>query len=157
MLKLVKGANKEILRTVCAEVNEFDESLVSLAEEMIETMHDPKAPGIGIAAPQVGVDARLFIVTLGVGTKLEKDHVMVNPVLISESKEVVLAEEGCLSLPGQYGNVLRPLKIEVEYQDLRGKIIKKTLEGLDARVFLHELDHLNGVLFIDKLVDGIVM
>lgn len=157
MLKVVKGENKDILRTVCEPVVDFDSELESLAMEMIDTMHDPKAPGIGIAAPQVGVNARLFIVTLGVGTKKEKDFVMVNPVLLNQSEEVAVAEEGCLSLPGQYGNVLRSVSIEVQYQDLSGRFFQKSLEGLDARVFLHELDHLNGVLFIDKLVDGLVM
>lgn len=157
MLKVVKGSDKDILRTVCEPVVEFDDQLSALASEMIETMHDPKAPGIGIAAPQVGVNARVFIVTLGAGTKKEKDFVMVNPVLVRECEELALAEEGCLSLPGEYGNVLRAVDIDVEYQDLNGKVFKKSLHGLDARVFLHELDHLNGVLFIDKLVDGLVM
>lgn len=157
MLKVVKGLDKKILRTVCEPVVDFGSELESLAFEMIETMHDPKAPGIGIAAPQVGVNARMFIVTLGAGTKKEKDFVMVNPVLLSQSEELGIAEEGCLSLPGQYGNVLRPVEIKVQYMDLKGKTFERTLEGLDARVFLHELDHLNGVLFIDKLVDGLVM
>lgn len=157
MLKVVKGEHKEILRIVCDPVVDFDSSLADLADEMIETMHDPKAPGIGIAAPQVGVNARIFIVTLGAGQKHEKDFAMVNPVVLNQSEEVSVAEEGCLSLPGQFGNVLRPKEVEVEYQDLKGNKLSKKLEGLDARVFLHELDHLNGVLFIDKLVDGLVM
>lgn len=157
MLKVVKGENQKILRTKCDLVESFDAYLSKLAEEMIETMHDPKAPGIGIAAPQVGVNARMFIVTLGIERKQEKDVVVVNPEVLSESEEVAIAEEGCLSLPGEYGNVLRPVEIEVEFQDLKGDLHKMKLRELDARVFLHELDHLNGVLFIDKLVDGLVM
>lgn len=157
MLKVVKGENKEILRTVCQPVVDFGPDLEELAKEMIETMHDPKAPGIGIAAPQVGVDARVFIVTLGVEKKKDRDVIMVNPFLLQESSDVAVAEEGCLSLPGMYGNVLRPVEIEVEYQDLKGEKHNLVLRDLDARVFLHELDHLNGVLFIDKLVDGLVM
>lgn len=157
MLKVVKGENQPILRTICKPVDKFDEDLGNLAKEMIETMNDPKAPGIGIAAPQVGVDARMFVVTLGIERKREKVYVMVNPKLVWASEEVGLAEEGCLSLPGEYGNVLRPVDIEVEYMDLKGKEMSTKLSGLDARVFLHELDHLDGVLFIDKLVDGVVM
>ena len=157
MLKIVKGENNPVLRKVCRVVVDFDDKLEGLSREMIETMHDPKAPGIGIAAPQVGVDLRVFVVTLGVESKKDRDVVMVNPEVLTESKEVNLAEEGCLSLPGVYGNVLRPVSIEVQYQDLKGKLLRKTLKGLDARVFLHELDHLNGVLFVDKVVDGLVM
>ncbi len=157
MLRVVKGQNEKILRTVCAPVVEFDNELEKLAKEMIETMHDPKAPGIGIAAPQVGVDARIFIFTYGAGSKAERDVVVVNPKVLRESEEVGIAEEGCLSLPGKYGNVLRSREIEVEYQDLDGEVVKQTLRDLDARVFLHELDHLNGVLFVDKVVDGLVM
>lgn len=157
MLKVVKGENNPILRKVCEPVVDFGEELKGLCLEMVETMHDPKAPGIGIAAPQVGLNMRVFIITLGVEAKKERDVVMVNPELLSQSKEVNLAEEGCLSLPGIYGNILRPVSIEVQYQDLRGKLYKKSLKGLDARVFLHELDHLNGVLFVDKVVDGLVM
>jgi peptide deformylase len=157
MLKVIKGEDQPILRTVCDPVVDFDSNLKKLATEMVETMNDPKAPGIGIAAPQVGVNARLFVVTLGIEQKKEKVCVMVNPVVVEESDEVALAEEGCLSLPGEYGNVLRPVDVKVEYKDLNGKEFSRNLHGLDARVFLHELDHLNGVLFIDKLVDGVVM
>lgn len=157
MLKVVKGENKKILRTVCDPVVEFNDALKDLAFEMIETMKDPDAPGIGIAAPQVGVDARVFIVTLGIEKKQERDYVMINPEVLSESGEVAVAEEGCLSLPGLYGNVLRPTSIKVKFQDIKGKFKEMDLHDLDARVFLHELDHLNGVLFIDKLVDGLVM
>ncbi len=156
-MKVVKGENKKILRTVCDPVVEFDDNLAELVGEMIDTMKDPKAPGIGIAAPQVGVNARVFIVTLGIEKKKEKDYVMVNPEVLSKSEDLAVAEEGCLSLPGVYGNVLRPTAIKVKYQDLKGNWCEMKLRDLDARVFLHELDHLNGVLFIDKLVDGLVM
>jgi len=148
-LKVVKGKDKEILRTVCKPVEKFDKDLKNLAKDMIKVMH--ASNGIGIAAPQVGIDARIFIGALKADTKNPKELVCVNPEVLYFGDKKVSAEEGCLSLPGVFGNVLRSDEIFVRFYDLKGKEMNLKLTGMDARVFLHELDHLNGVLFIDHL------
>ena len=155
LLDIVTGSETKILRTVCEPVTQFDKSLKKLAEDMIETMHAAK--GLGIAAPQVGVNARVFIVTFDYGQKDERQVAMVNPEIIFFSDNQDLAEEGCLSLPKVFGNVERPTEIVVKYLNLRGQELSLRLEGLNARVVQHELDHLNGVLFIDKLAGPVVM
>lgn len=155
LLDIVTGSDTEILRTVCEPVTQFDKSLKKLAEDMIETMHEAK--GLGIAAPQIGVNSRVFIVTFDYGQKDERQVVMANPEITYFSDEKDVAEEGCLSLPKVFGNVERPMEIVVKYQNLRGEEVSLRLEGLNARVVQHELDHLNGVLFIDKLADPMVM
>lgn len=155
LLDIVTGSETEILRTVCEQVTKFDKSLKKLAEDMVETMEQAK--GLGIAAPQVGINARVFIVTFDYGQKDERQVVMVNPEITFFSTEKEIAEEGCLSLPKVFGNVERPSEIVVKYQNLRGQELSLRLEGLNARVVQHELDHLNGVLFTDKLADPVVM
>lgn len=97
LLDIVTGSDTDILRTVCEPVTKFDKSLKKLAEDMIETMHEAK--GLGIAAPQVGVNARVFIVTFDYGQKDERQVVMVNPEITFFSEQKDIAEEGCLSLP----------------------------------------------------------
>ncbi len=150
ILEIITGKDSPILRTVCDEVKDFDKSLKKLVEDMKETMHD--ARGLGIAAPQVNINARVFIVTLGHGTKNPVEVAMVNPTITSKSKETYVDEEGCLSLPNTYGRVERPNEINVEYFNIKGEKKSLKLAGLDARVVLHENDHIDGVLFIDKLV-----
>lgn len=150
LMKIVTGENEAILRTRCDEVGAFDKSLKKLVSDMIETMHDAK--GLGIAAPQVNINARVFIVTLGYGGKDPRVVAMVNPEITYFSEETDVAEEGCLSLPKRFGNVERSVSIGVSYYDVKGVRNEISLEGLDARVVQHENDHINGVLFIDKLV-----
>ncbi len=156
-LKLIKGANQEVLRTLCQEVVEFDAELVKLVEGMKKMM--VKGRGVGIAAPQVEVNARIFIFTKNADSYVKNMQIVavINPKVLEVSGETVLGEEGCLSLPGIFGNVRRPNDCLVSYQDVEGNKIVEKLKGLDARVFLHELDHLNGVLFVDKLEDQITM
>lgn len=148
-LNVVTGQDTPILRIVCDKVENFDKDLKKLAKDMIETMHATN--GIGIAAPQVGVNARIFISAINSDTRKPKELVCVNPEVLYRSPEQVVAEEGCLSLPQKFGNVKRASEIFVRFYDLKGKEQNLRLTGMDARVFLHELDHLNGVLFIDKL------
>ncbi len=148
-LNVVTGQDTPILRIVCDKVENFDKDLKKLAKDMIETMHATN--GIGIAAPQVGVNARIFISAINSDTRKPKELVCVNPEVLYRSPEQVVAEEGCLSLPQKFGNVKRASEIFVRFYDLKGKEQNLRLIGMDARVFLHELDHLNGVLFIDKL------
>lgn len=156
-LKLVKGANEEILRTRCDEVLDFDSDLEKLVESMKKIM--VKSRGVGIAAPQVDINARIFIFTKNVDREDVGNQIVeaINPVVLNASNDTILGEEGCLSLPGVYGNVRRPLECMVSYFNAKGEKITENLRGFDARVFLHELDHLNGVLFIDKLEDQIAM
>ena len=150
-LKIVTGEDTEILRTVCAEVPRFDAELKSFVEAMRKAMI--KARGLGIAAPQVGENRRVFITTLDYKKKTQMMIAMVNPEITWFSEEMEIDEEGCLSLPGIYAKVERARAVKVEFFNLDGGRQVMELEGLNARVVQHELDHLNGVLFIDKLAE----
>jgi peptide deformylase len=137
-----------VLRARCREVVDFDARLRKLAADMVETMH--AAPGVGLAAPQVGVDLRLAVVDLSVGEDPKQVHVVVNPEIgHREGSEV--AEEGCLSLPGINDKVDRPTLVRIRALDLDGKTIEIEADGWLARAFCHEIDHLDGVLFTDYL------
>ncbi len=131
-----------VLRKVCRSVLNFDERLAQTLDDMKETME--KAEGVGLAAPQVGILRRYCIIDVGDGL-IE----LVNPVII-ESEGEQCGQEGCLSLPGDYRDVKRPIKVTVRAQDRFGKTFTVTGEGLKARAFCHEIDHLDGILFIDK-------
>ena len=149
-LEITKGEDNSVLRAVSKDVKSFDKKLKKLAKQMREAM--VKAKGIGIAAPQVGINLRIFLVTLDIGKKSESCFAMVNPKITKFSEETDIEEEGCLSLPGVYGKVERPSSITVEFFDIEGSRYVLELEGLNARVVQHENDHLDGVLFVDKLV-----
>ena len=137
-----------VLRVRCREVSEFDAKLRKLASDMIETMH--AAPGVGLAAPQIGLDIRIAVIDLSVGEDPKQIYVIVNPQVVSrEGSET--AEEGCLSLPGITDKVERPTLVTVHAQDLEGKPIEIRAEDWLARAFCHEIDHLDGVLFTDPL------
>lgn len=150
-LKIVTGKDEPILRTVCDPVVHFDGDLVRKVEQMKQAMK--KARGIGIAAPQVGLNMRVFLAVLDEGKSTQVTIPMVNPEIVSKSMETAVAEEGCLSLPGMWGKVERAVKVTVKFFTLDGSEQQMDLEHLNARVVLHELDHLNGVLFIDKLAE----
>lgn len=137
-----------VLRVQCPEVEEFNAELKRLAADMVETMH--AAPGIGLAAPQVGVEKRLALVDLSVGEDPEQLLVLVNPV-ISEPRGTWLEEEGCLSIPGLTDQVPRPQEIRVRARDQEGEPFEIEAEGWLARAICHEVDHLDGVLFVDHL------
>jgi peptide deformylase len=135
-----------VLRDPAHPVESFDQALRLLAEEMIQTMHD--APGVGLAAPQVGRPLRMFV--YDVGGEEPDPRTLANPTLRDEWGEQI-EEEGCLSVPGLYYPVKRAERVWAEGFDLDGKEV--TIEGREllARVLQHEVDHLNGVLFIDRL------
>ncbi len=134
----------DVLRKEASPVEDVDEEIVTLADRMTEALF--RAEGIGLAAPQVGVLARVIVVNL------EDDfQIVVNPEIIETNREVESLAEGCLSIPGPEAEVERPTKVVVQGYDLDGKHIKLTREGLAARVFLHEVDHLNGKLYVDHL------
>ena len=132
----------DILRKVCRTQLTFDEKLHTILDDMAETMAD--ADGVGLAAPQVGILRRFCIIDVGDGL-VE----LINPVITNESGTQT-DDEGCLSIPGRSAKVTRPMKVTVKAQDRNGKSFEITAEGLKARAFCHEIDHLNGILYIDK-------
>src|SRR6266581_7928305 len=137
-------AENPILRKKAKKIHRFDPSIQKLAEDMFETMH--AARGVGLAAPQIAQSIRIFVAEF-------EDHkvAMVNPEIVKAEGEA-LGTEGCLSIPGYIGeNIRRAEKIVVKGQDLRGKAIKVNAEGWFARVLQHEIDHLDGILFLDRL------
>jgi peptide deformylase len=137
------------LRAKARPVGPADADAVrELAPKMLDAMY--KAPGIGLAAPQVGTLLRMFVVDL---QKEEKPNpmVLVNPEIVAASEELALREEGCLSLPGQYAEVARPTRVKIRYQELTGEKREIEADGLLATCLQHEYDHLDGVLFVDHL------
>ncbi|WP_435661447.1 peptide deformylase [Leisingera caerulea] len=138
------------LKKVCAAVPDLCDELRVLADDMLETMY--AAPGIGLAAPQIGIMQRLIVLDC---VKEEdgdpRPLVMFNPEIISSSDEKNVYEEGCLSIPDQYAEVTRPKVVDVEWMDRDGNARRETFDGLWATCVQHEIDHLNGKLFIDYL------
>ncbi len=136
------------LTMVCAPIERIDAELLGLLDAMLETMY--AAPGIGLAAPQVGVLKRAFVLDLGEDGE-RAPRFVINPELVWCSESMTVAEEGCLSLPKQFGEVTRPDQVRVRYLDRAGETREIDAEGLLARCLQHEIDHLNGVLFVDHL------
>lgn len=138
----IKKAGDVVLKKICQPVGKVDRKVKQLLDDMAETLYD--ANGVGLAAPQVGVSLRIVVVDVGSGL-IE----MINPVIIKhEGKKI--DTEGCLSVPEIFGEVERYEKVTVEYMNRRGKKYRITGEGLLSTAFQHELDHLDGVLFIDR-------
>ncbi len=135
-----------VLRKKSRPVEAFDKKLSDLIDDMIQTMNN--AEGVGLAAVQVGVLKRVVIVDVGEGV-IE----LVNPEIIEESSEKQITPEGCLSLPGQSGNTARPMTVKVKAQDRNGKWYIHKGTGLKAKAFCHEIDHLDGILYIDKVIN----
>lgn len=149
ILNIITGANNPFLRKKAEKISKFGKDLKKFAKDMKETM--VKKDGLGLAAPQVGKSIRMISVTLGYGTKTAKVVTMINPEILDFSVNILIAEEGCLSLPGQYLQVERSSGVKVKFMDLEGTQQILALEGLDARVVQHEVDHLDGILFIDRV------
>jgi peptide deformylase len=148
-LEIQTGENNAVLRTECVPVVKFDKDLKKLVKDMKKTMLS--AGGLGLAAPQVGVSTRIFVLILDYKGESERVIEMVNPVILSHSDEVEVDEEGCLSLPGLYGKVERFSNVVVEFSDVSGTRQVLELFGLDAREVQHENDHLDGKLFVDRV------
>ena len=143
-----------VLRQISTRVDKIDDELRALIADMFETMYD--APGIGLAAVQVGVPRRVLVMDLHEPTEegaevVKEPRVFVNPEILSESDEDVPYTEGCLSVPDQYAEVLRPDRIRARWLDEQGVAHEEDLDGLLAVCLQHEMDHLEGVLFIDHL------
>ena len=132
-----------VLRQKARQVNDIDGALVRLVDDMIETMYE--APGIGLAAPQVGVQKRLFVWDMGEGPR-----VIVNPEIV-ESDGEWLYDEGCLSVPGLTWEIVRPKTVHLVGRDLDGNEMSLEVDELEARLFQHEIDHLDGTLLIERL------
>ncbi len=138
------------LKKVCAPVDDMSDELRKLADDMLETMYD--APGIGLAAPQIGLLSRLIVLDcVKEEGEAPRPMVMFNPEVTASSEETSVYEEGCLSIPEQYAEVTRPAEVEVSWLDRDGKLQKAGFDGLWATCVQHEIDHLNGKLFIDYL------
>lgn len=150
MLKLVRHPN-DILKRSMPDFD-FDNPVMDpfkLEEEMVKLMAAEN--GIGLAAPQVGIEARVFVIATRNLKGVTTPFAVFNPTIIAVSEELENGEEGCLSFPGLFFHVKRPYKILVEFFDRSKNKLTITLEGIDARCFQHELDHLNGVCFIDNV------
>lgn len=138
------------LKKVCAPVPDLSDALRNLADDMLETMYD--APGIGLAAPQLGVLERLIVLDcIKEEGAAPRPMVMFNPEVLATSDETSVYDEGCLSIPEQYGEVTRPAEVELRWIDRGGNRQSETFGGLWATCVQHEIDHLNGKLFIDYL------
>ena len=146
-LRNLRLEGDEILRKKSRKIEKINDRIKILSEDMIETMNENE--GIGLAAPQVGVLKKLIVVDIGDGPL-----VMLNPEILVKDGEQVIAE-GCLSVPNKNGNVKRPERLKVKYTDLETKIHTIKTEGLLSVVISHEIDHLNGILFIDKVIGEI--
>lgn len=137
------------LKKVCVPITSVDDELRGLADDMLETMYD--APGIGLAAPQIGVMKRLFVMDCNRDDAGKEPTVCINPEIIWSSENIVTNEEGCLSIPDIYDDVSRPEKIKLRFLDREGAVQERDLDETWATCAQHELDHLDGKLFIDYL------
>ncbi len=151
MILSIRTYGDPVLRRQADPITEVTPEIRKLIEDMFETMY--AAEGIGLAAPQVGHSIRLFIIDLA---PMEEDtepqpKVFINPLIISYGSETDSYEEGCLSLPTIHEDVIRPTSIKLRYETIEGEKREEEIEGFPARVIQHEYDHLQGVLFIDRL------
>ncbi|MBP7705659.1 MAG: peptide deformylase [Candidatus Aminicenantes bacterium] len=147
-LREIRIIGDPVLARKADPVERVDDEVVRLARDMIETLH--AAPGIGLAAPQVGVGRRVIVVDLSVGEDPDALHIVVNPEIVAKEGESV-CEEGCLSVPDIREKVARPYRVVVRGLDLEGQPIEIESEDILARAFCHEIDHLDGILFVEKL------
>ena len=143
-LRTIRVEGDPVLGKVCREVTEVTPKIVTLIDDMLETMYE--ANGVGLAAPQVGILKRIVVIDVEDGYQ----YVLINPEIIAQSGEQT-GLEGCLSLPGKWGIVTRPNRVRVRAQDRDGKWFEAEAEGLTARAFCHEIEHLDGHLFIEHI------
>lgn len=137
------------LKVKCEPVTKVDAEVARLMKDMLDTMY--LAPGVGLAAPQVGVTRRILVVDISRKDDPREPICMANPEIVWHSDELETYEEGCLSLPEQYGDVERPARIKVRYLDEKGEQQEREADGLLATCIQHEMDHLEGIIFVDHL------
>ncbi|HOJ87426.1 MAG TPA: peptide deformylase [Pseudothermotoga sp.] len=142
-MRKIRLLGDPVLRKKAKEVEKIDEAIKSLVKELFDIMY--ATDGIGLAAPQIGVSLRLFVMDDGT------PRALINPVITFKSKETNVAEEGCLSVPEVFENVERSNEVSIKYFDINGDEIEERLTGYSARVAQHEYDHLDGILFIDLI------
>lgn len=145
-LRTIRTLKEEVLRKKSRKVDVINDRIKVLVQDMFDTMYE--ADGVGLAAPQIGILKRVIVVDVGDGPVG-----LINPEII-EKEGSAIEEEGCLSVPGEVGNVERPQKIKVKALSIEGKQIEFEAEDLFARAICHEIDHLDGVLFIDKVIES---
>ena len=149
MLRKILTEPDPILRKKCEPLEKVDTETKKLMDDMLETMY--AAPGIGLAAIQVGILKRLVVIDISKGEEEKKPVFLINPQIVHRSKKTSIYEEGCLSLPGQFAEIERPAECTLKYIDYNGKEKELKVDGLLATCVQHEVDHLNGILFIDYL------
>jgi peptide deformylase len=148
MIHPITKYGEAVLESPTKRIEKFDDDLAKLCEDMFESMY--AAQGVGLAATQIGLAKNLAVIDVSVGKNPEAKLVLANPEIVSVEGDQ-REEEGCLSLPGFRGSVLRPAYVTVRAQDVKGETYEMRGEGLLARAFCHEIDHLNGILFIQHL------
>ncbi len=153
-LTIETGKQNDILRDISTPVapNEF-RNYKKLVEDMLKYIRNPKNGGVGLAAPQVGVNKRIIVVSLMKDYDDENFRTipMINPVIVSHSEETTCDQEGCLSIPGESGDVVRWAEVDIEFYNIEGRKFALHLKDLAARIVQHEIDHLDGVLFTDRV------
>ena len=142
----------EALREPARRIGKVDDAVRKLATDMLVSMYAAK--GIGLAAPQIGVNQQLLVIDLELDDPNSPPLVLINPEISASSASIDTYEEGCLSIPGVYLDVVRPTSIELSFRDEMGRPRKMKADGLMARCIQHEMDHLNGVLFVDRVTDA---
>ena len=150
-IREIRKSGDDILSKKCREVEKIDEKIKELGQDMLDTMY--KNDGIGLAACQVGMLKRIIVYDIKYIEKKKKKegHILINPKITSRSKSMIEVEEGCLSFPDIYENVLRHEKVTVEYTDIDGKKKKINAKEIEAVVIQHEIDHLDGIVFLDRV------
>ena len=160
ILTVNNPADLAVLKTVCTPVEAVTDDVRALMDDMLETMYD--APGIGLAAVQIGDTRRVVVMDLGDGgengetpesedARKPNPRFFINPEILWASEETLPYEEGCLSIPEYFDEVQRPARVKLRYQNYQGETVEEEADGLYAVCIQHEIDHLNGVLFIDHL------
>ena len=144
-----------VLRQDAKRVTKIDNDIRKLAKEMLQTMYS--SDGIGLAAPQVGINKQILVVDCALDDATTPPFVLINPTITKFSQEQCMIQEGCLSVPGVFMDVVRPSVIEVSYKDENGRPRRLQATDLIARVIQHEMDHLNGVMFVDRVENQIAL
>ena len=144
-----------VLRQPAKRIAKVDDKIRTTIREMLQTMYSED--GIGLAAPQVGINKQLIVIDIALDKPDEPPLVLINPKIVRSSSNFCNSEEGCLSIPGVYLEVTRPEEIEVSYKNEQGKPCKMKANGLLSRAIQHEMDHLNGVMFVDRVENSIAL
>jgi len=144
-----------VLRQPAKRVAKVDDQIRKLVRQMLQTMYS--RDGIGLAAPQVGINKQVLVVDCDPQNPENQPLVLINPQIVGYSKEMCVVEEGCLSIPGVYLDVTRPKVVEVSYKDENGRPCKLKADDLLSRVIQHEMDHLNGIMFVDRVENDLLL